>query len=191
GLLRFQFYVNEWRKIGLDVQIAATTYNKFQEKIRQGAYQIFQWGWVADYPDPENFMFLLWSEMARSKNDGPNTANYSNPEYDALFLSMKTRDNDPERMRIIRQMLGILERDRPWIELFHPEAYTLFHGWLKYVKPAGLSTPTAKYYQVNPETRAEQRKKWNRPVLWPAYLLAALAVLVIAPGVRTFFRERQ
>ena len=60
--------------------------------MRRGAYQIFLWGWVADYPDPENFLFLLWSAMARSKNGGPNTANFADPRYDALFQQMKARD---------------------------------------------------------------------------------------------------
>jgi hypothetical protein len=88
-------------------------------------------------------------------------------------------------------MQAILEVERPWIELFHPEAYTLFHGWLNNVKPAGLSIPTHKYYDVEPKRRAELRARWNRPILWPAYLLAALAVVVIVPGVRTYLRERQ
>jgi ABC-type transport system substrate-binding protein len=191
GRLRFQFFVNQWRKIGVNVEIAATNYNKFQEKVRDGAYQIFQWGWVADYPDPENFTFLLWSEMARSKNEGPNTANFAHPRYDELFLAMKTRQNDAERQRIIGEMLKVLERERPWIELFYPEAYALYHGWLTNVKPAGLSIPTHKYHDARPSRRAELRKRWNEPILWPAYLLVVLAVGVVAPGVRTYLKERQ
>jgi ABC-type transport system substrate-binding protein len=191
GLLRQQFYVNAWRRIGIDVEIAATNYNQFQEKVRNGAYQLFQWGWVADYPDPENFFFLLWSEMARSKNEGPNTANFSDARFDELFLEMKARDNDAERLEIIREMRGILERERPWIELFHPEEYALYHGWLEGVKPAGLSIPTVKYRELDPSLRAELREQWNRPVLWPAYALAALGIAIVVPGIVTFLRERQ
>ena len=57
-LLQYEFLVGAWRQLGLDVEINATTYNQFQEKVRQGAYQIFLWGWIADFPDPENFLFL-------------------------------------------------------------------------------------------------------------------------------------
>jgi len=191
GLLRFQFYVNAWRRLGLDVRIEATNYNQFQEKVRNGGYQIFQWGWVADYPDPENFFFLLWSEMARSKSQGPNTANFSDPRFDALFLEMKSRDNDDERVRIVQGMRSILEEERPWIELFHPENYALFHGWLEGVKPAGLSYPTVKYRELHPERRSERRRAWNRPVRWPAYALVGVVVAITIPGVITFFRERQ
>ncbi len=191
GLIRYQFFVNAWHKLGLDVEIAATNYNQFQEKVRNGAYQIFQWGWIADYPDPENFFFLLWSEMARSKNEGPNTANFSNLRFDKLFLAMKSRENDIERQEIIREMTQILESECPWIELFHPEDYVLYHGWLKGVKPAGMSYPTAKYRNIDPQGRSVQRAAWNEPVLWPAYALLGLTVAIVIPGIVTFFRERQ
>jgi ABC-type oligopeptide transport system substrate-binding subunit len=173
------------------VEIRATNYNQFQEKVRNGAYQIFQWGWVADYPDPENFFFLLWSEMARSKNQGPNTANFSNPRFDELFLSMKSMESDAERLAIIREMRGILEEERPWIELFHPEDYALYHGWLRGVKPAGISNPTAKYRDLEPDLRRSRREAWNEPVLWPLAVLIVLSVAITVPGVITFFRERQ
>jgi oligopeptide transport system substrate-binding protein len=191
GLLQIQYYVNTWREIGLDVRIEATSYNQFQEKVRNGAYQIFMWGWVADYPDPENFLFLLTSRMARSRGGGPNTANFSNARYDRLFEEMKVRENDAQRLAIIRKMIAILEVERPWIELFYPEDYALYHGWLHDVKPSGMAFPTAKYRDLDPILRARERREWNRPVIWPAYALLAAALAIVLPGVRTFFRERQ
>jgi oligopeptide transport system substrate-binding protein len=188
---RVQFFINSWRELGIDVEIAATTYNKFQQKVRDGAYQVFQWGWVADYPDPENFLFLLWSQMARSKNNGPNTANFQNADYDKLFLEMKSMDNTPERLDKIKQMLGILERERPWIELYHREIYALYHGWYAVNKTAGLSLQSLKYADLDPELRRQKREAWNKPVMWPMYLLGFLAMLVVVPGVRSYLKERQ
>ncbi len=52
ALLQFQFLVEAWKRIGLDVAVSATDYNQFQDKVRRGTYQLFFWGWVADYPDP-------------------------------------------------------------------------------------------------------------------------------------------
>lgn len=190
GLLQFRFFVDAWKRLGLNVEIQATTYNQFQEKVRTGAYQIFWWGWVADYPDPENFLFLLYGPNGRTRSGGPNTANFADPQYDQLFLAMKARDNDAQRLAIIRQMRAILERERPWIELFHPEDYTLYHGWLKHVKVPGLSIATAKYRDLDPIERARQRAQWNRPVRWPAYLLLGLAAAAVAPGVVRWLRER-
>lgn len=190
-LLMVQFYVDAWRTIGLDVEIAATAYNQFQDKVRRGAYQIIEWGWVADYPDPENFLFLLQGTMASSKSGGPNYANFVDPRYDALFDRMKRRENDGERLRIIHEMRALLETERPWIELFHPEDYALYHGWLRGVKPAGLSIPTAKYRDLDPALRAERRAEWNRPIRWPAYGLAGVVIAAIAPAVAGVVRRNR
>jgi len=189
--LRFQFFVDQWARLGLDVEIAATHYNKFRQKVEEGAYQIFMWGWIADYPDPENFLFLLWGPMAQARSGGPNTANFDDPAFNERFLEMKNLENGPRRLEIIREMKRILERERPWIELVHSENYALYHAWMHNVKPAGLSLPAAKYVDIDPVLRNELRTKWNRPIRWPAYVLAAVAVAIVVPGVRTFLRERQ
>ena len=189
--LRYQYFINAWRQLGIDVDLAATNYNQFQAKVRRGAYQIFTWGWIADYPDPENFLFLLESSMARSAGGGPNTANFKNAAYDALFNQMKDRGNDAERARMIAEMLAILEHERPWIELNYREAYTLRHAWLKNAKPLGLSYPVYKYLDIDPVERARMRLEWNKPVTWPVYALALLLVMATVPGVVTFYRERQ
>ena len=190
GLLRFQYFAGAWRKIGLDVEIVATTYNQFQDKVRRGAYQLFMWGWVADYPDPENFLFLLWSGAARSKG-GPNTANFADPRYDALFLAMRDLPDDARRLALIRQMRGLVQVECPWIELFHLESYVLIQGWMENVLPTGLSIPTVKYVDVDATLRARLRSEWNRPVRWPLAVLAGIAGLVVIPAVRTYRRERR
>ena len=97
--LQFEYLADAWRQLGLDVEINATTYNQFQDKMRRGAYQIFIWGWIADFPDPENFLFLLECQNARSKSGGPNTANFCNAEYDRLYQEMKDLPNNDASRR--------------------------------------------------------------------------------------------
>lgn len=188
--LRYQFLVESWRRLGLDVTVAATPYNQFQDKVRRGAHQIYFWGWMADYPDPENFLFLLWSAMGQTKSGGPNSSNFDDPRYDALFEVMRNRGNDAERLAAIDAMRALLEVERPWIELFHPEDYALTQGWLHNVKATGLTVPIWKYYDVDAPLRAGERVAWNQPIRWPAYALAGALVLVILPGVATYLRER-
>jgi ABC-type transport system substrate-binding protein len=188
--LQFEYLANSWRQIGLDVEINATTYNQFQDKVRRGAYQIFSWGWLADFPDPENFLFLLACENARSKNGGPNTASFCNAEFDSLYHQMKYLPNDTRRADLIRRMLAILERERPWIELYHLEEFVLSHAWLVNSKPMGISYPAYKYKDVRPELRARLRAEWNAPVRWPLYLVLCAIVVLAAPAVRTYYRER-
>ena len=56
----FDWLRKQFSKLGINLVVRATDYNRFQEKMRKGTAQIFQWGWNADYPDPENFFFLLY-----------------------------------------------------------------------------------------------------------------------------------
>ncbi len=191
GLIQVKFYIEAWKRLGIDMRIEATNYNQFLEKLRNGAHQVFQSGWVADYPDPENFLFLLWSEMGQSEHGGPNATNFSNAAFDELFLSMKTRENGTRRMTEIRGMTRILERERPWIELFHREDYSLYHGWVKNVKPMGISAPTYQYRDIDPEQRARLRLEWNQAIVWPAYVLVLALVVLVVPGIRTYLKERQ
>jgi len=189
--LQFSFFLQAWRKLGIDAVLDATHYNRFQDKVRDGAYQVFYWGWHADFPDPENFLFLLHGPNSAIDSGGINYANFEDARYDALYLEMKNLPNGAARERVIREMVGIVERERPWIELFHSEDYALFHGWLRNLKPAGLIFPSDKYAAIDPVLRHELRRAWNRPVRWPAYALGALGFAVVLPGVVTFFRERQ
>jgi oligopeptide transport system substrate-binding protein len=191
GLTQIKFYAAAWKQLGIDTQIEATNYNQFLEKLRNGAHQVFQSGWVADYPDPENFLFLLWSEMGQSEFGGSNSTNFDNAEFDRLFLAMKTQENGPERLAAIGEMRAILEHERPWIELFHQEEYALYHGWVRNIKPMGISAPTYQYRDIDPIERAAHRQAWNEPIVWPAYVLAIALVLIVLPGVVTFMKERQ
>ena len=112
-------------------------------------------------------------------------------DHSGMAALLGGEEYDAERLAIIREMRAILEEERPWIELFHPEDYALYHGWLRGVKPAGISNPTAKYRNLEPELRRARRTSWNEPVLWPAAVLIAAAVGLTVPGFVTFFRERQ
>ena len=173
---RIDWLRKQFDKINVQFVPRATDYNRFQDKIRRGDTQLFFWGWNADYPDPENFLFLLHSAQSKVKYDGENAANYSNPEYDRLFEQMKNMDNGPERQAIVDRMVEILRRDAPWMWGFHPKDYVLRHGWIYNSKPNKLALNNLKYLRVDGAQREVLRRQWNQPVLWPL----ALAVLALA-----------
>jgi ABC-type transport system substrate-binding protein len=188
---RIDWLNKQFQKIDIQLVVRSTDYNRFQEKIRKGAVQIFYFGWNADYPDPENFLFLLYGPQAKGKHDGQNAANYVNPEYDRLFERMQTMENGPERQALIDRMLAILHEDTPWVWGFHPKDYSLRHAWLKNRKPSKVGNNTLKYQRIDVALRKEMRDRWNRPVLWPIALLAGgLAALALPAWLGHRRRER-
>jgi ABC-type transport system substrate-binding protein len=182
----------QFEKIDIQLVVRDTDYNRFQDKIRRGSAQIFEWGWHADYPDPENFLFLLYGPQGKVKAQGENAANYENPEFDRLFEQMKNMPNSPERQAIIDRAVAVLRDDAPWLWGLHPMDYALYHAWLGNQKPNKISYNNLKYYRVDAAQRARMRRDWNPPVLWPLGLLAALIIAFTAPGVAAYLRrERQ
>jgi oligopeptide transport system substrate-binding protein len=175
----------------LDVQLVVrnTDYNRFQDKIRKGNAQIFHWGWNADYPDPENFLFLLYGPNARVGKDGENSTNYCNPEFDRLFDQMKNMDNGPARQKIIGDMLAVSRRDSPWIWGFHPKQYSLSHVWYQNLKPNLMANNSLKYVKLDTRLRSEKRREWNRPIWWPLGVLLAVLAAALAPAVATYRRK--
>src|SRR5262249_59582196 len=113
----------------------------------------------------------------------------ANGEWDGLVLAMGDAPDGPERLRLIQEMRGILERERPWVELFHPESYALIHGWVHNAKPLGMSFSTLKYRDVDVALRARKRLEWNKPVRWPVWALLGIAAVVFAPAVRTVVKR--
>lgn len=174
----------QFEKLGIDLVVRGTQYNRFQDKMAHGDFQLYSWGWNADYPDPENFLFLLLGKNSKVKFAGENTSNYMDPEFDALFEQMKVMPNTPERMKIIIKMLNIIQRDVPWFGGYFPKTYVLRQSWIQSLKPNEMARNAVKYISIDPEKRASLRKKWNQPIVWPIILgMLLLVVLFIPAGV--------
>ena len=189
---RLDWYVQQFEKLGIQLVVRATDYNRFQDKIRKGNMQLYFLGWNADYPDPENFFFLLHGPQSKVKASGENASNYENREFDRLFDRMKHMSNGPERQSIIDRMLEIARADAPWVWSFIPKDYALQHAWLRNRKPNQVANNGLKYQRLDPRLREKMRREWNKPVLWPAVALAAVLGVSLVPAVRTYRRrERQ
>ncbi len=187
---RLDWLRKQFGKLDINLVVRATDYNRFQEKIRKGNAQIFQWGWNADYPDPENFLFLLHGAQAKVEAQGENAANWKNPAFDRLFERMKAMDNGPERQAIIDEMADIARRDAPWLWGLHPKEYGLAHGWVGNRKPNQIANNLLKYQRIDTAKREAQRAAWNRPVLWPL-VAGALALAAVALPAVAYWRRRE
>ncbi|WP_439537222.1 ABC transporter substrate-binding protein [Methyloversatilis sp.] len=188
---RIDWLTKQFDQLGVQLVVRSTDYNRFQEKVRKGAAQLFFWGWNADYPDPENFLFLLYGPQSKVKVQGENAANYENAEFDRLFEKMKAMDNSPERQAILDRMLAILQHDAPWVWGFHPKSYGLEHRWVFNRKPSTVANNTMKYTRIDPALREAKRAEWNRPARWPLVAGALLLLALVWPAWRHWKRSEQ
>ena len=159
----------------------------WQDRIDKGQFQFTQYGWLADYPDPENFVFLLYGP---NKRPGPNAAAYANPEYDRLFEQMLSMEDGPQRLAIIDRMRDIAVEDCPWVYLYHAEGLFIAYDWLQNVKPHPVANDTTKYQGIDAALRAERQAAWNQPSWPPAFVAAALLIVAMLPAVQVVRRRR-
>ncbi len=159
--------VRQFAKLDIQLEVRATDNNQFQDKVRKGKYQVFWLGWNADYPDAENFLFLLYGPNGKTKFDGENTANYANPEYDRLFQQLKMLDDGPEKQAVIDQMVAIVQQDAPWTFGFFPYASAAVQHWVHNSKPAILVRDQGRYLRLDVAERVQ-----NAARMEPAGLVA-------------------
>ncbi len=188
---RFDWIRKQFDKIQVQLVIRNTDYNRFQDKMLKGTAQMFQWGWNADYPDPENFFFLLYGPNAKAGKNGENAANYANDRFDALFEQMKNMENSPERQAIINEMVDLFRHDVPWASGFHPKQFGLYHVWYGNIKPNLMANNTLKYAKVDPVLRTQKRQEWNKPRVWPLLVIAGLIFAGTLPAVLTYRKKER
>jgi ABC-type transport system substrate-binding protein len=183
--------VKQFAKIGVQLEVRATDYNQFQEKVLKGKHQIFWWGWLGDYPDAENFLFLLYGPNSKSLHEGENAANYDNPEYDKLYRRLQTLDDGPEKQKVVDEMVRIAREDAPWAWGYWPYVAIANQSWVHNAKPGIMVRDMARYYRVDAALRTSRQAEWNKPLWWPIVLLGLLALALGFGAVRSFSaRER-
>ena len=188
---RFNWLRKQFLKLGIRLNIETTQYNQFQKKIRTGNAQLFDWGWMADYPDPENFLFLLYGPNGKVKHGGENATNYNNPEFDKLFNEIKNMANGPARQQKINAALTILREDSPWLWGFYPIDFKLSHQWNESSKPNVIANNLLKYKKSDAALREQLQKKWNIPILWPLWVFIGLIILILIPLIIAYINRQR
>ncbi len=183
--------VRQFAKIDIQLEVRATDNNQFQDKIRKGNYQVFWLGWNADYPDAENFLFLLYGPNGKTKFDGENTANYANPEYDKLFAQMKLLDDGPQKQAVIDRLVRIAQDDAPWSFGYFPYSSAAVQHWVYNSKPAILVRDQGRYLRLDPTERVQRLAAWNRQVWWPIWVAVAAGVVLVLLAMRAFRRRER
>ncbi len=189
--VEIDWVVRQFAKLNIQLEVRATDNNQFQDKVRKGKHQVFWYGWVADYPDAENFLFQLYGPNAKSVSDGENLTNYQNPVFDDLFRQMKTLDDGPAKQALIDKMVHILEVDAPDTFGFFPYSSAAVQHWVYNSKPAILIGDKGRYLRLDIDERRRAQAAWNRPIWWPMVLLIVAFAVLLLVAVRSFKRRER
>ena len=161
-------------KLGIELIDNGTDLNRFRDKVANGNWQFMRKGWVADYPDAENFLFCFYGPNAHAPNHGrgANYTNYMNPQYDNIFKKLESMQDSPDRIALIQQANHLLQQDAPCVWDYHPKSFSLTQPWLKNYKSNEISKTTIKYRRI--DTRMRQKAIRARNTTRPIQLFALL-----------------
>ena len=120
--LDLEVILEMWRQnLGIEVEIQQTEFATYLQDLIKRRFQIFEIAWIADYPDPENFLDLLF----HSDSSNNHTA-YSNPEVDRLLELARVESAEDTRYELYHRVEEIIVKDAPWIPLWYSgEQYVL------------------------------------------------------------------
>ena len=100
--------------LGIDVEIIQTDFATYLQDLIKRRFEMFQIGWIADYPDPENFLDLLF----HSESNNNHTA-FNNLELNELLTRARVEQNEDARYELYRQAEQLIVDEAPWIPLWH------------------------------------------------------------------------
>ncbi len=120
--------------LNIDVELVVLPFAQLLERSYKGEYSMLRAGWVADFPSPENFLWLFYSKDVPAsfrEISYPNVARYINHDFDNLYKKALSARSIEEANDIFKQAENLLMRDAPIIVLWYDEGYRLIQSYVK------------------------------------------------------------
>src|SRR3990172_3107467 len=129
--------IEEWRRnLGVEVTVRQLEPEAFLYALRQEADGRFDMGGVADYPDPQDFLDVLFHSGAQN-----NTGNYSNPQLDLLLDKAAVEPDPNQRLKMYQDAERLVVQDAATLPLFFGRSYVLIKPWVNNFAISPLGFP--------------------------------------------------
>jgi len=108
------------KQVGIDVGLRPANFTAFDyEATTRHQTPFGLWGWFQDYPDPSDFLDVLFNGRYITDTDCNNTTFYNNPIVNSLLDQATASLNEDERTRLFQQAESRIMQDAPWVPLIH------------------------------------------------------------------------
>jgi ABC-type oligopeptide transport system substrate-binding subunit len=133
-----------WKAIGVTTTFVNTDLKTHYAYLRSGGdYDVARAGWIGDYSDPQNFLFL-W----KGDNFGLNYSHWSNPTYDALLAKASDERDLAARAKILAEAEALLLREQPVAPLMFYSSKNLVSRRVSGWKPNLLDRHLGRYLSI-------------------------------------------
>ncbi len=132
------------QNLGLTITVEQEDFALLTQDINDGNFDMFSIGWIADYPDPQNFL-----EIKFHTDSSNNDVGYSNPEVDRLLDEANGDLSDEERFELYQEAEQIIVDDQPWIPLFFGTSSLLVKPHVQGYEAAPFAIPNLRYVSIS------------------------------------------
>lgn len=135
----------QWKQnLGVDVQLRGLEPERYTYNLRDELDQLYDFGWIADYPHPQNFLELLFHSGADY-----NYGRYSNADVDALLNKAGSARSFNESAALYQEAEEKLVNDAVALPLFFSKNYMLVKPYVHGYKPNALGFVMLNDVSVN------------------------------------------
>jgi oligopeptide transport system substrate-binding protein len=136
-----------WREnLGIEVNVQQVEFGTFLNDLNAFRLQMYTLAWVADYPDPQNFIDLMFHSESQN-----NQTLYNNPDVDRLLEQARTERDERTRFSLYQQAEQIIVDDAPWVPLWYPgEGIVLIKPQVKDYLLLPIVAPRYRYVFLEP-----------------------------------------
>jgi len=129
--------IEEWRRnLGVEVSVRQLDPEDFLYNMRREKDEMFVSGWVADYPDPHNFLDNLFYTGSEH-----NISDYSNPELDSLLEKAAIEQDEAARLAMYQQAEQEIVNEAPCLPLCFTTSYMLVKPYVHDYEVSPLGIP--------------------------------------------------
>ena len=123
--------------VGIRVEFQYNTdWPVFKNQVYEGKLPIFRYGWVADVPEPDNFLYRLFHSQSQN-----NLTRYRNEQVDRLLDRARTEQAYLKRIELYREAERLIMEDSPVIPLSYYSYEQLFQGYVRSIEVSALGDP--------------------------------------------------
>lgn len=112
-----EFVQKSWERLGLSVSIDNMDGAAVRESAGKGEINLWRAGWIADYPDGENYLGLFTTDQIPP--NGPNRMRFSSARFDSLFAAAQSEPRDSIRFRLYQEMDRQMLTEAPVVLLYY------------------------------------------------------------------------
>ncbi len=125
-----------YAQVGVKMNIVDMQAAPFHAKYLAKKIPFGQGGWLLDYPDAEDFLYLLVDGHSPL-----NRTTYDNPQFDQLVEKADSITNQAQRVQLYSQADAIANQDAPWVYLWFGVYDGMFQPWVQPRTPDVLLNP--------------------------------------------------